>query len=610
MLTRGIPVQELNQNQLWWHGPTFLKEDRSQWPVWQSHRNDKEIEKVVRAEYSARVAQSQSVCLTYFDADRCQELIEKYSSFHRLCVVTAYIIRFINGVCKRRQYPPCNSNPAHALYYNQIEMGTSPEEHQIRTRSRVQKPIVPRLSAAEIQHAKMYWIRKSQSESFPSEYQRMMKGRPVLVGSRLQKLVPVMDKANIMRITGRLNKVKEITCLETQPIVICYKSRVARRIVEEAHRNLCHGGAQLTMQYLRQQYWIVGMGILVNSVIHQCVICARYRQATARQLMSDIPRMRLIPGPAFESCGVDYAGPIKIKESRNITNDAYIAVFICMKYKAVHLELVSALDSDAFLAALSRFINLRAGQVKFMHSDNGSNFVGGNNKMKTAIKLWEASPVVSFLQENHITWKFIPPAAPHHGGIWEAAVKSTKTHLKRMVGVRLFRFEELATLLAKIAACLNSRPITPMSSDPTDLTALTPGHFLTGQPILAPYGEPMHDQAIGPLTSWRLIKKLEQDFWDRWSQEYVTLQQRRNKCAEYRENLLVGDCVLIKDERTPPCQWLMGRIIQTYAGTDGLVRSCRVQTAYAQMDRSIVKLCLLPFHEEDEDVTTGLGTGH
>lgn len=586
LLTRGIRVQDLNQNKLWWHGPAFLKEDRNNWPVWQSNRNDKEIEKVVKTEYRRKLAPSM-VYLTYLEVDRRQELIEKYSSFHRLCVVTALITRFINGFCKRLRYPPCKTNPAHELYYNRIKMGTATEEHQVRTRTRAQKPIIPRLSAAEIHHARRYWIRKSQQESFSSEYQRLMKGRQVFRCSRLQKLVPLMDVDNIMRITGRLNKVKAITCLETQPILLCYKSRVARRITEEAHRNLCHGGAQLTMQYLRQRYWIVGMGILVNSVIHQCVICTRYRQATARQLMADIPRTRLIPGPAFENCGVDYAGPITIRESRNVTNKAYIAVFICMKYKAVHLELVSALDSAAFLAALSRFINLRAGQVKFMHSDHGSNFVGGNNIMRAAIKLWEDSPVVNFLQENHITWKFIPPAAPHHGGLWEAAVKSTKAHLKRMVGGRTFRFEELATLLAKIGACLNSRPITPMSSDPTDLTSLTPGHFLTGQPILAPYDEPMHDQAIGPLTSWRLIKKLEQDFWDRWSQEYVTLQQRRNKNADYRDNLRVGDCVLIKDEQTAPCQWLIGRIIKTYAGTDDLVRSCRVQTA---MERWIALL--------------------
>lgn len=605
LLTRGIPIQDLIQKELWWHGPEFLRENCREWPEWQGNRGNKETIKAVKAECREEVVQGSSVCLTYLEENHNQNLIEKYSSFHRLCVVTAHIIRFLNGFCRLAHYTPCLSNPARALYHHQVEVGTSSVELQIQTRNRRKRIVLPRLSAAEINHAKRYWIRKAQQESFPSEYQRTLKKRPVLAGSRLQKLVPVIDNDSIMRITGRLNKIKEITCLETQPILLCYKSRVAHRIVEEAHRNLCHGGAQLTMQYLRQQYWIVGMGVLVNSVIHRCVICARYRQATARQLMADIPRIRLVPGPAFESCGVDYAGPIKIRESRNVVTDAYIAVFVCMKYKAVHLELVSSLTSDAFIAALSRFINLRAGQVKYMFSDHGSNFIGANNKMLAAIKLWESSLVVKFLQENHITWKFIPPAAPHHRGIWEAAVKSTKGHLKRMTGVRMFRFEELATLLTKISACLNSRPITPMSSDPTDLTVLTPGHFVTGQPILAPYSEPMHHQAIGPLTSWRLIKKLEQEYWDRWTQEYIPLQQRRNKHAEYRDNLLVGDCVLIKNELTPPCQWLLGRIIQTYPGTDGLVRSCRVQTAYGEMDRSIVKLCLLPFHEETEpDLTT------
>ena len=243
-----------------------------------------------------------------------------------------------------------------------------------------------------------------------------------------------------------------------------------------------------------------------------------------------------------------------------------------MKFKAVHLELVSALDSDAFLAALSRFINLRAGQVKFMYSDNGRNFIGAANKLREAVRLWETNLVISYLQHNHITWEFITPAAPHHGGLWEAAIKSVKVHLKRIAGTRVFKCEQMATLLAKFAACLNSRPITPMSSDPTDLRALTPGHFLTGQPNLAPYNEPLQDVSAGPLTTWRLINKLEQEFWERWTQEYVTLQQRRNKWAECRDNLRVGDFVVIKNELTPPRQWLLGRIIETYANSDGLVR--------------------------------------
>jgi hypothetical protein len=68
------------------------------------------------------------------------------------------------------------------------------------------------------------------------------------------------------------------------------------------------------------------------------------------------------------------------------------------------------------------------------------------------------------------------------GGIWEAGVKSCKHHFKRIVGNALLRYEELYTLLMLIESCLNSRPITPMSNDPHDLEALTPGHFLIGAP--------------------------------------------------------------------------------------------------------------------------------
>lgn len=496
LLTRGITIDELIAQKLWWKGPEFLCESREEWPVWSHQKVDKKVAQAVKSEQKKEV-NSAVVGLTYFKIDRDQELVEKYSSFSRLCVVTAFIFRFLNGFHRKCKCPPSRQNPVYKLFDDQIEIGTGPVDHQNQTRSRTQRPGQPRLSTAEINHARNYWLRKSQQESFPEEYQKLRKGHNIAQGSRLQRLVPLMDDNLLLRITGRLNKLQDITSLETRPILLCAKNRVTHRIVEEAHRNLCHGGAQLTSQYLRQRYWILGIGNLVNSVIHQCITCTRYRAATAKQLMADIPRMRLIPGPAFESCGVDYAGPLKIKESRNVTRDAYIAVFVCMKYKAIHLELVSSLDTDSFLAALSRFINLRAGQVKYMYSDNGRNFVGANNKLRVAARLWESSSVVNFLRESHITWRFIPPAAPHHGGLWEAAVKSTKKHLKRMTGGHLFRFEELATLLAKIGACLNSRPITPISNDPTDLTALTPGHFLTGQPILAPFGEPMHHVNVG-----------------------------------------------------------------------------------------------------------------
>lgn len=86
-------------------------------------------------------------------------------------------------------------------------------------------------------------------------------------------------------------------------------------------------------------------------------------------------------------------------------------------------------------------------------------------------------------------WKFITPSAPHQGGLWEAAVKQMKTHFKRIIGPDRYTFEIVATLLADIEACMNSRPICAMSDDPNDLNALTPAHFIIGEPLKLPLPE-------------------------------------------------------------------------------------------------------------------------
>ncbi|XP_017489493.1 PREDICTED: uncharacterized protein LOC108377740 [Rhagoletis zephyria] len=128
----------------------------------------------------------------------------------------------------------------------------------------------------------------------------------------------------------------------------------------------------------------------------------------------------------------------------------YIAVFVCLATRAMHLEVVSDLTTDAFIAALKRFVS-RRGLPSDMHSDNGTNFIGANRElMKSFKQMSKSRDVGSYMATSFINWHLIPPGAPHFGGIWESAVKATKFHLRRVLGETRLTYEEFATLLCEI----------------------------------------------------------------------------------------------------------------------------------------------------------------
>jgi len=202
--------------------------------------------------------------------------------------------------------------------------------------------------------------------------------------------------------------------------------------------------------------------------------------------MGQLPADRVNVNAAFENVGLDMGGPIYIKTS-TLRNSkivkAYFCEFVCMATKAVHIEAVSDLTTEAFIAALRRFIS-RRGLCKTIYSDCGSNFKGANVVLDEEIReafINATRSIQEYCAVNFgITWKFNPPGSPHFGGLWEAGVKSVKHHLVRTVGTQKITFEEFSTLLAQIEAILNSRPLFKIENSLEDLEVLTPGHFLIG----------------------------------------------------------------------------------------------------------------------------------
>ncbi|XP_031359012.1 uncharacterized protein LOC116182608 [Photinus pyralis] len=268
-------------------------------------------------------------------------------------------------------------------------------------------------------------------------------------------------------------------------------------------------------------------------------------------------------------------------------NKAYVCVFVCNATKAVHLEVVSDLSAEAFIAAFRRFV-ARRGCVSHVYSDNATNFVGAHNIFIKNARL--------AAQELEIQWHFSPPSGPHFNGLAEAGVKSIKTHLLRVVGEQRLSLEEFSTLLCQIESLLNSRPICSHSTDPNDVSSLTPGHFLTIDPLNSIPDPDISHLKLNTLNRWQFLQRLHAEFWKRWHVEYLNTLQQRSKWLDPGNPIKLNTLVLIKDDCKPPLQWSLGRVIALHPGEDGHVRVVTVKTAKGILRRPIGKLCPLPIN--------------
>ncbi|XP_043063195.1 uncharacterized protein LOC122319664 [Drosophila yakuba] len=134
-------------------------------------------------------------------------------------------------------------------------------------------------------------------------------------------------------------------------------------LVRHFHVSYLHTGVDATFTNLRQQYWILEARNLVRKAVFQCKSCFLQRKGTNNQIMGELPIPRVQASRCFQHTGLDYAGPIAIKESKGRTariGKAWFSIFLCLTTKALHIEVVSELTTQAFIAAFQRFIARRA----------------------------------------------------------------------------------------------------------------------------------------------------------------------------------------------------------------------------------------------------------
>jgi hypothetical protein len=571
--TRGLTPSKFVNCELWFNGPKWLSD-----PSLPS--TNVEVEKIPPEEFLKEEKRTISIAVGQTVNDFCSELKNCETN---LCMLNLEVKTFIDYVLNlTNDYAKLIRILSYIFRFTENCRGA--------------KKFGP-LSVSETRDAETFLIRLVQLSEFSQEVKDLKGDCKINPKSQVNSLFPFLDKNGIMRAGGRLAN-SGLNYDRKFPVILPKNHRLTMLIIEMVHKKYLHIGPQALLFQVRQRFWPINGRNMCRKIFHQCIVCFKAKPITEEQLMGNLPKERVTQNFPFNCVGVDFCGPFQIKypnQRKGQLSKIYICIFVCLATKACHLELVNALTSDAFIATLKRFLN-RRGKCAHIFSDNGKNFVGSNLELKRLANLVckPDETLGSFFCNEGIDWSFIPPRAPNHGGLWEAGVKSVKFHLKRVVGNYKLTYEEFLTVLVQVEGILNSRPLYPLSAELDDFEILTPGHFLVGRPITAIAEPSVVQVADNKLTAWQKLTKIIQVIWKNWSNNYMSTLQQRNKWRFEKNNVRIGDVVLVAEENLPTCKWVVGRIIEVNPGNDGKIRVVKVKTQFGVFKRGISKIAILP----------------
>ena len=448
------------------------------------------------------------------------------------------------------------------------------------------------ISVAELDEAMRVCLITAAEESFPREFKALRTGKKLPNDSVLRNVSPYIDPADgLLKVDGRLEHA-ELPEYTRHPIILAPDHRLTTLIIADAHDKIFHGGVEHTLACVRERFYLPQGRRAIRRTVGQCQKCRFNHSRNTAPRMANLPRERLrgFVRP-FTITGLDLFGPFRTVIGRRVEK-RWILIATCFSVRGVHLELCYSLSADSCLMAVRRFIADR-GHPETIFSDNGTNLVATEKELREGLANLNSSLVTEEMINRGIDWKFSPPGGSHFGGSYERLVASCKRALLAVLGGRAVSDEVLLTVIKEIANILNSRPITRVSTDPTEEGPLTPNHFILG--CHHPHAPPDAETAFDGLSRrhWKQAQFIIDQWWRRWMREYVPELIARDKWQQHTRQMRVGDEVVVIDENNRRGHWPRGFVTKTFPGDGGVIRRVAVKIGRSELIRPVIKLCLV-----------------
>ena len=358
-------------------------------------------------------------------------IIVKFSSYQKHLRIAAYVLRLL---------------PKHAGYRNPDGSITYP---------------------TELDEAERHLQYLVQGESFEAERKDLLDNKFVKRSSRIAPHSPFISPNGLIRSSGRIKRLLEVGFNVKYPIILDARHPFVKLYLEHTHVKHYHQGVEYLRSIVQEHYTVLKLRSSLRSIKAHCLRCREFQAVTLQPIMSDLPKERLAyQSPPFTNTGVEYFGPFYVTVRRT-TEKRWGFPFACLTTRAVHVEIVTSMDTSSCVMGVERFVS-RRGTPAMIWSDNGTNFIGAEKELRESIEKLNVVNIATELAHKGIKWRFNPPSAPHQGGIWERLVRSFKRLLYTILGTLRLTDEVLHTTFCLVENALNSRPLIPVSADPCD----------------------------------------------------------------------------------------------------------------------------------------------
>ena len=275
------------------------------------------------------------------------------------------------------------------------------------------------LITKELEESELRLLARSQKRSFPDELQKFHSGDRLKALSSLLPLNPKLGSGGLLTVGGRLNH-SSLSHSKRHTKFLHRSDILTRIIVSFEHLSLLHAGCTLILSVVGRSFHIIGARRLIRTVCRRCITCKKVAARTETQIMGQLLIHRVTPSPTSTKSGIYFSRPLLIRKGHTrkpVYIKSYVCILVCFATKAVHLELVSDLTTEAFIACFRRFIS-RRGLPTDVFSDNGSNFVRASNELSELYSFLSQSQyfISKFFSNIQVTWHFSPERSPHFGG--------------------------------------------------------------------------------------------------------------------------------------------------------------------------------------------------